>query len=84
MSGTIKCGPSWVNNPRQLVKLEGSLISSKAVLNLHNITMNVKSVTTNIVANGINNRNFHKILKIHVFPTNFTSTMDETDAVPYL
>jgi hypothetical protein len=52
MSGTIKCGPSWANNPRQLVKLEGSLISSKAVLNLHNI-MNVKTVTTNIVANGI-------------------------------
>jgi len=39
MSGTTKCGPSRVNNPRQLVKLDGSLISSKAVLNLHNVTM---------------------------------------------
>jgi len=53
MSGTTKCGPSWVNNPRQLVKLEGSLISSKTVLNSHIVTMNVKSVTTNIVANSI-------------------------------
>jgi hypothetical protein len=48
-----KCGSSGMKNPRQLVQLEGSLISSKAVLNLHYVTTNTKSVTKNIVANGI-------------------------------
>jgi hypothetical protein len=41
-----------MNNLRQLVKLDGSLISSNAVLNLHYVTTNVKSVTKNIVADG--------------------------------